>query len=310
MLTAFFGKSTPINYLLLSALITLGFLINIFGVSETSFSIETLPQIIGVLLLSIFAMLLLDFIIRKNNVTRNNTYAVFIFTLFTFLAPQFYLAPFVVLSNVFLLLATRRILSLTTEKNIEKKIFDAAMYITLASLCYFWAFLFFAVLFIGILRKTVFKFRYLIIPFAGIAAVFIITTAFQFIINDSFSWFYRWLTPIGFNIDSYNDIKLLIPTFLLVALAIWMGLYRFGKFSSLSKKEKPSTSTVLFIIIVTIFIALASPQKSGAELVFLFAPIAMITTNYIEIRSTKEHAIFSEILLWCVVIITIVIQFL
>ncbi|MFT7071305.1 DUF6427 family protein [Patiriisocius sp. Uisw_017] len=310
MLTSFFGKSSPINYLLLSALVTIGFFVNTFSEQAPPFSVETLPQIIGVLLLSIFAMLLLDFIIRKNNVTLNNTYAVFIFTVFTFLAPQFYQSPLVLLSNVFLLLATRRILSLNNEKNIEKKIFDAAIYITLASMCYFWSILFFLILFIAIVRKTSVIFRHFIIPFIGIITVFVVATTFQFLINDSFNWFYEWLEPIDFSLHSYNDIKLLIPAFLFVCLAIWMGLYRFGKLKMLSKKEKPSAGTMLFIVIITLCITLASPQKNGAELIFLFAPIAMITTNYVEISPSKERSVFNEILLWCIVLIALTIHFL
>ena len=150
MLTSFFGKSKPINYILLSIAIIVGYFSKLLTGQELWLGagfFTTIGTRGVVVFLMVFAVLLLDFIIRKNTVTKNNTFAILLFVLFVLLVPEVYKSPTLILANIFVLLATRRILSLTTEKNTVKKIFDATMYITFASFCYGWSLLFFLVLY-------------------------------------------------------------------------------------------------------------------------------------------------------------------
>ena len=121
MLTSFFGKSKPINYILLSVAIIIGYFFGVLTAQEQSLSLGSLSSHGLVIFLMVFAVLLLDFIIRKNNVTKNNTFAILLFVLFVLLVPEVYNDPKLILANIFVLLATRRILSLTTEKIPLKK---------------------------------------------------------------------------------------------------------------------------------------------------------------------------------------------
>ena len=116
MLTSFFGKSKPINYILLSVAIIIGYFFGVLTAQEQSLSLGSLSSHGLVIFLMVFAVLLLDFIIRKNNVTKNNTFAILLFVLFVLLVPEVYNAPKLILANIFVLLATRRILSLTTSR--------------------------------------------------------------------------------------------------------------------------------------------------------------------------------------------------
>lgn len=303
MLTSFFGKSSPINYILLSIAIVAGYFLNVFISQEGSFSLGSLINHVGTILLMVFAVLLLDFIIRKNNVTKNNTFAILLFVLFVLLLPQVYNAIPLIIANVFLLLSTRRMLSLKTEKNTVKKIFDATMYITLASLCYGWAILFFIVLYTAILYKTNATFKYLFIPIIGLLGITTLAITYQLLSTDSYVWIYDWFPAMHFDFSAYNDLSLLIPSTLLLTLLLWAGSARIISLASLSKKEKPSAITMLLITFISSGIALASPQKDGSELFFLFAPIAAITSNYIESGITKERRVFNEILIWVLVLL-------
>ncbi|MGK0386290.1 MAG: hypothetical protein ACI849_000899 [Patiriisocius sp.] len=307
MLTSFFGKSSPINYILLSIAIVLGYFLNVFLSQEGLLSLGSLADHVGTILLMVFAVLLLDFIIRKNNVTKNNTFAILLFVLFVLLVPQVYKAIPLILANVFLLLSTRRMLSLKTEKNTVKKIFDATMYITLASLCYGWAILFFIVLYTAILNKTNATFKYLFIPIIGFLGITTLAITYQLLSTDSYVWIYDWFSAMHFDFSAYNDLSLLIPSTLLLTLIFWAGSARIISLASLSKKEKPSAITMLLITGISVGIVLASPQKDGSELFFLFAPIAAITSNYIESGMTKERFVFNEILIWVLVLLVFII---
>ena len=306
MLTSFFGKSKPINYILLSIAIIIGYFFGVLTAQEQSLSLGSLSSHGLVIFLMVFAVLLLDFIIRKNNVTKNNTFAILLFVLFVLLVPEVYNAPKLILANIFVLLATRRILSLTTEKNTVKKIFDATMYITLASFCYGWAILFFLVLYPAITNKTKFTLTYLFIPIVGFLGITSIAVAYQFVVADSYSWLYHWIPERDFDLSAYSDTKLLITTVLLLGLLLWMGIVRLSRLASLSKKERPSAITILLIAIISVGIVLAKTQKNGSELFFLFAPIAAITSNYIESGTSKTRRVFSEVFLWSLFVLVLV----
>tara|TARA_B110000902_G_scaffold129603_1_gene150884 strand:+ start:6 stop:848 length:843 start_codon:yes stop_codon:yes gene_type:complete len=262
-----------------------------------------------VVFLMVFAVLLLDFIIRKNNVTKNNNFVILLFVLFVLLVPQVYNAPKLILANIFVLLATRRILSLTTEKNTIKKIFDATMYITLASFCYGWAILFFVVLYPAIINKTKFNITYVFIPIVGFLGITSIAVAYQFVVTDSYSWLYLWIPERDFDLSAYSDTKLLITTVLLLGLLLWMGIVRLSKLGSLSKKERPSAITILLIAIISVGIVLAKAQKNGSELFFVFAPIAAVTSNFIESRTSKTRRMFSDVFLWSLFVLVVVLPF-
>ncbi len=305
MLTSFFSKSKPINYILLSIAIVMGYFFSLIMAQEVTLDPGSLAVHGASVFLMVFAVLLLDFIIRKNNVTKNNTFAILLFVLFTLLVPQVYASPRFILANIFVLLATRRMLSLTTEKNTEKKIFDATMYITLASFCYGWAILFFIVLYPAIINKTTPTIKYLCIPVVGFLGITTLGVSYQLLVEDSYTWLYEWFPGKDFDISGYTTTALLIPTMLLLALLLFMGGARIMSLPSLPKKEKPSAVTMLLIAVISVGIVLANSSKNGSELLFLFAPIATVTSNYIEAGVGKERRVFNELLLWALVIIVL-----
>lgn len=309
MLTSFFGKSRPINYILVSIAIIIGYFLRLLTAQELTLGLGSLGSNGVVIFLMVFAVLLLDFIIRKNNVTKNNNFVILLFVLFVLLVPQVYNAPKLILANIFVLLATRRILSLTTEKNTVKKIFDATMYITLASFCYGWAILFFVVLYPAIINKTKFNITYVFIPIVGFLGITSIAVAYQFVVTDSYSWLYQWIPGRDFDLSAYCDTKLLITTVLLLGLLLWMGIVRLSKLGSLSKKERPSAITILLIAIISVGIVLAKAQKNGSELFFVFAPIAAVTSNFIESRTSKTRRMFSDVFLWSLFVLVVILPF-
>ena len=123
MLTSFFGKSSPVNYLIIGMLIGIAYLaVHIFGFSP-EFNVLNLLKHIFLAGLAVFMMILLDFIIRKNNLTARNTYAIFIFAFFLLMVPVILQNGNMIVAVLLCLLAFRRIFSLTSDKNIEKKVF-------------------------------------------------------------------------------------------------------------------------------------------------------------------------------------------
>ncbi len=314
MLTNFFGKSNPINYVLLSALLLFGFLIAIFkGILPFSSASEIFTALL-LLLLLVFGILLLDFVIRKNYLTGKNTFGILIFTLFIVQLPVIYSHPEIIAATLFLMMATRRFLSLKSGKNIEKKILDASFYITIAGLFYPWCWLFFGVLYLGIIWHTTLQMRYLIIPIIGVFVIFILKTAYHFIVDTNFGWYYNTKINTSFDFSAYNATGLLITSSLLTTFIIWMGAVRFIRIAALPKKEKSSAWLILIALATTICVAIFGEVKTGAELLLPLFPLAIISANYIE---TNEGAgpvqpfdfWFKELLLWLLVVVSLFMLF-
>ena len=179
MITSLFSKSKPINYLIIVGLIILLFVTvnyNAILVGLNSALIELTKLII-----LIFSILILDFIIIKNNLTQKNSYAILTFSLLFALFSDALTNLDLLFSNLFILLALRRIISLHTVINAKKKLFEAAFWIALATLFYFWAILYFAVLIVALLYYSQDNIKHIIVPFIGIATVGILLLSYNII---------------------------------------------------------------------------------------------------------------------------------
>jgi hypothetical protein len=69
------------------------------------------------------------------------------------------------------------------------------------------------------------------------------------------------------------------------------------------KSNKPSFKLIILSAILGLFIIAVAPSKNGSEFLFLFAPLSIIMTNYIEVIPEKW---FKEILLWIIILTPIV----
>tara|TARA_R100001369_G_C3242964_1_gene154513 strand:- start:191 stop:571 length:381 start_codon:yes stop_codon:yes gene_type:complete len=124
--------------------------------------------------------------------------------------------------------------------------------------------------------------------------------------DDSFLWITEWIPSISLDFSAYNNIQLLLPAAIMGTFLIWSLPFRFVKIASLSKKEKPNAILLLVTLAVCLLIAFLSPQKTGAELFFIIAPLSVIVANYIE--NIQEFR-FKEGLLWLVVLVPILMLF-
>lgn len=316
MLTSFFGNSRPVNFLILGAFIFIAYAFSVIFGSEVQITYQTVLFHLALISFSIVSMLLLNFIVIKNKLTKLNTLTVLFYSCFMIMLPVIFLNDNIVLANFFLLLAMRRIISLRKDTNSSKKILDASIWITVASLFYFWSLLFFIPLWIAVIQKPNTDFKQILTPFTGFFAVLIINTAYRLIVDDSLIWFFEWKEPIELDFSLYNNAQILIPTTIILGFYIWAGIWQAFKLPSLSFKDRPSHLLLLYISAIVFLIALAAPEKTGAELLFVLAPLSIITTNYFENKQGERYAEkdalefwFKEILLWMLVVLAFVFLF-
>jgi len=306
MLNHFFSKSKPVNYLIVAFLMTVFFVLHHIFTAKTVFTFSEIAFQLAMLILFLMSMLLVDFVARKNDLTKNNTYKIFVFALFLVMLPVTFLKTEVLIANFFILLALRRIISLKSKKDIQKKIFDASLWISVASCFYFWAFLFMPFLFVSILFLDGNNFKNYLIPFVGMATVLVLTNTYTLFIQNAFYTPLDWVGTFGFDFTSYNNFSLLAPISLISTIILWVIAHHFYQASKRSKKYKSTANLLLFALVLAITIVLVTPLKNGSELLFMAMPFSVLTANYLEAPNEK---VFKEVLLWMLLLTPFILFF-
>jgi len=304
MLTSFFSKSKPINFISVILFMAIFFIIANFRDVFSSFSFSLIAEKIGVLLAFLLSVVVLNFIAKKNDLTLRSAYKIIIFAVFSVSFWAILKDNQIIVANLCILLALRRIISLKTQKEISKKIFDATFWVCIASLFYFWAFLFIIIVYIGILLQAANYFKNWLIPIIAFFAVFALVTGFHLLVNDQFYSFSAWFQESSFKFEHYQNPKLLIPLSIILALALWTLFYYFKLFKKANINSRPTYFLVFLTLVVSVVVSVFSPVKNGSELLFFFVPLSIIISNYFE---SKEERVFKEILLIGLVLMPILI---
>lgn len=301
MLTSFFSNSRPINFIIVAVYILLFYFFANFGLLFSS-PLWVVLQEVGMLLVIILSVFILNFISGRNELTGRNAFKSILFAGFLCMFAAALQTNDVILANLFLLMALRRILSLRTQRETVKKIFDATFWIGVASLFYFWSILFLFVVYFGVVVHVGHRFKNWLVPLVAILALISIVTSADLMITDTFYTFSDWTQASNFNFERYRNPKLLIPAAFLFTLTIWSSFF----YILIIQKASANVKTSLFIILlcggVALTVAVLAPSKNGSELMFFFAPLAIIVTNYFQYMRDKW---FKEILLITIVVLPI-----
>jgi len=186
---------------------------------------------------------------------------------------------------------------MSSKKNSEKKILDASIWIAIAALFYFWSILFFIILFIAIIQLASKNYKLVCIPFIGFTSIFILTTVYHIIVNDSFWWFLEYKEQISFDFSPYYSFKTIIPSIFILLLGIFGVICKSINISNTPLKEKSKYWILLFSLLIGLILIILTNNKNGSELMFLLAPISIFIANFIETNSKKW---ISELFLWLV----------
>ncbi|MFV8837261.1 DUF6427 family protein [Salinimicrobium soli] len=304
MVASFFGKSKPINFILVALYITGFFILTL--ISQGSFTgISGIFESLGVLILILLSGLLLNFISGRNELTRRNSYKIVLFAGFLCMFPNVFTNASVIAANFFILLAFRRIISLRTQRQTIQKIFDATLWICVASLFHFWSILFLFLLYFGILVHVGHRFKNWLVPLIGFLAALSLVTCGDLLITDSFFTLFDWVSYSNFDFSRYRELPILIPTAFMFGVMIWASFFYLVIIQKASATAKTSLFIVLLYTVVALVVAIFAPTKDSSELLFLFFPLAIIVTNYFQMMKDKW---FKETLLILILLLPVILQ--
>jgi hypothetical protein len=287
MITSLFRKSTPLNYsLVIIGVVVFFFLYQMHHISGNNSGGNLIEKF--VIFVTLFASIFTaNFIIKKNGLSKDSAYTVLFYFIFLLFFPSLWDNLSLVLSNFFVLLAFRRLVSMQSLKAPREKIFDASLWVFVATLFHFWSILYILLVFIAILFHVARDYRNWFLPFIAFFTTTFIYLFFALIFNKS------WIT----NLVSQAVLDYKINYFVNISQNLALSIYAtIGLFfvSSLivSMSNRPlilhsSYKKIISAFIIGIVVFIVSPNKSNDLLVFTIAPLSMMATSHIEIAQIK-----------------------
>lgn len=306
MIASLFNKSRPINYVLISLLLVVFYFLYLtkdFSWTEYYF---TIFEKIGLLLVLISSLFLVRFITKRNGLSKDNSYAAFLFFIFLILFPTTLVNTNIILANFFLLLALRRLISMQSLVTPKEKIFDASFWIFVASLFHFWCILFLILVFISIIFHVSRDYRNWLIPFIAFFSVFVLFMLAVLILDKNLLAYVAEKMKISFDFTYFEN------AFQNIALAFFSSVaVLFFTTQVLALQNRPlnmqsSYKKILFTFLLGVAVYALSASKNNSFLIITFFPLSVLGTNFMEGLDNKW---VKESVLGGLVLITLIIFF-
>lgn len=287
MITSVFKKSTPFNLILVVFLMLVFFLMYQFQDLSWFISTFSILKKAGLFLILLGSVLLANFIVKKNGLSKDNGYTILFYFLFLLFFPSIFDHTKLILANFFILLALRRLLSLQSLKASKEKIFDASLWIFIASLFHFWSILYLVLVFISILFHVSRDYRNWVLPFIALFVVGIMSLFFSITCNYNLIEMITKNATTHFKIDYFTNSYQNLSFSIYLTVALFFLVSMFGSISNKPLLMQTSFKKIIASFFIGILIFVLSAHKSNNLLLFTFAPLAMMATSHIEIKQLK-----------------------
>ena len=287
MIASVFKKSTPLNYALTVFLVLFFFFI--FQIQDTSWVAS------GVLLLKkaftflvvLASIFLTSFIGKRNGLTKNSSYTAIFFLLLLLFFPTILNNLNILLANFFILLALRRLISLQSMKASKEKIFDASLWIFVASMFSFWSILFLILVFISVIFHVSRDYTNWVLPFIAFIAVAIFFAFFTSFFGINILDYWHQNTQIDIAIDYFTNTNQNIAFSIYVSVALFFVFSMFITLSHRPSITQTSYKKIVASFFIGVIVFVLSANKSSDFLLLTIAPLAILASAHLEYLQTK-----------------------
>ncbi|MFT5925927.1 MAG: hypothetical protein ACI9WL_000670 [Rubritalea sp.] len=231
-----------------------------------------------------------QFLTLKNELTQSNSYSLWTYSCLLLIAALYATDISIFIAYLFCLLALNRLLSMRTGRGLVKKIFDASLWIAIATLFYSWCSLFFLVVFLSIVVYNFKNVKYWTIPFIAISCVTLLT----FTVDQLLETVYLFPVYDGFDYDfNYLHTKWSVSTIvsiLLGGIAFLFSIAILFAFPNISLSARSRFSVLGFSGLCSVVIG-----AFCGSVFFLLPVLAVFLARFLQETNDK---ITKESLLW------------
>jgi len=302
MLASVFNKSRPFNYALIGTLLVLFYFLYLFKDTDWTNHYFLILQKAGLFLLLAGSLFLTNFVTKRNTLTKDNTYAMFLFLVFLILFPTTLVNTNIIISSFFLLLALRRLISLQSLITPKEKIFDASFWIFAAALFHFWSIIYIVLVFISIIFHVSRDYRNWIIPFIAFFAVSVIYAMAIVMTGKNLFSELTGEVSVSFDFTYFENIYQNIALAVFSSIAVLFAVTQALSVTSKPLNMQSSHKKILFSFFIGVAIYVLSDSKNNSFLAFTFAPLAIMGANYLE---SQDNIWIKEGILTLIVVIAL-----
>lgn len=298
MISGIFGKTKPINYVLL-----LGFLFVLYWFVYFNLNNGTTEPgaFVGqslTLLILLFSVLVINFVVNRNQITSANSYVALYFILLILIFSRSISDNNAIFCSFFLLLACRRLLSLRSLKNIKLKIMDATLWVLVSSLFYDWAMLFLLLVYIAIYIYEPKNLRNWLVPLVS-TVVFVLLSYAALILANNEGYL---LEHYQFSLDNIRDVladwKLNTKLIIYAVLIGITALAVFFKSGKLGLGRIINLRVISIYFSISIVVIILSLMAGDLPVLISFFPGAVFLGKYVEMikrKKIKEMVLYTSV---------------
>ena len=306
MISLIFGKTKPINYIIVLTFLFLFYWFVHFFLFDRIYAPGALLKqtlVLGALFFSIFVV---NFIVKRNKITRNNSFSILFYAMLAVVFPETLLDANAIWCSFFLLLATRRLISMRSSRDSKFKIFDATLWVLVSSVFYDWATLYLILVFAAIFFYDPKDIRNWLVPLAGLFAFYMIAKSLLILANQE--GFLEAHYQFNFSLDvayfSYwgHSTKLV----LFAVITFLTGLLAFIKLGKAGFGRVVTMRLIAFSFVIGLVVNLLKLSDNVYPVMITFFPAVVFTTKYIE---SIRRARIKEVLLIATIVVPFVVLF-
>ncbi|SHI31295.1 hypothetical protein SAMN04487911_10174 [Arenibacter nanhaiticus] len=304
MISSFFGKTKPINYIILLVFLFVFYWYVHFSWLQSTFEPQKFlgqAGILGLLMLSIF---LVNFILKKNKITGGNSLAILFYTLLVVIFPATLADHNAIIASFFLLLAIRRLLSFKSLKNLKLKIFDASFWIMMASLFYDWAILYLLVVYIAIYFYEAKNIRNWLVPLVAVIAHILITMAYLVLTDNMDFMLGHYQLDFHFDQEYFLELRHSFRFGTYVFLSLLLAVLGFIKLSNVGVGKLVLLRLIVLWFLTGLMIKVLKSSQEVKPIMLTFFPGVVFIANYVEGIKKKK---IREMVLWAAIILSFVV---
>ncbi|PQJ75391.1 DUF6427 family protein [Polaribacter gangjinensis] len=283
MLANFLNKSKPINFIGLMIFFAVCFLtLNFIDFFNTQLNVNDLLQKIVILLIFISIFFIYNFITSKNNLTYDNSFGFYFFTLLMgcFSTIVDYKMLFF---TIIYLLFLRKIYSLQSSKRVLKKLFDAGFW--LGILCVFEPkfLLLFLLIYLSAYWHQKITIHTFSVPIIGFLTPVFCYFSYLFWYGNQEILTSMFLKGFSFKMSFFTEEKERIFMMSLLIITFFAAFLKSSKALLINNTFRRSWSLLLINFLVVLSLFFFENDSKNTETLFLVFPISLILANGLEL---------------------------
>ena len=302
MIAGFFKQSKPIVYLILGIFLTALYVLEIFGFLNSLSAWYDFWVILLKYFLLLSCFILFNYFIRHYEIQKGNSYAAFLFVVFSSFYMSEILESNIIFSFILLTLGLIRLLNIVNTEEKTLSIFEATFLIFFASLFYEPIIYFLGLIFVASLLFIKPYWRHYISPILAISAVVILVQMFYLISENQVVGVFYFLPPLSLNVPDFNS-TFSIYSFVIWILVMLLSIYQIFKVKQLrALYHKQMASFFLSMVLISV----VSVWLSESDLLNLWWlsswPLGIYIAKFLSRLQAKKKR---EVMFWGFISLTI-----